>query len=59
MAEGGALARLGGLYQIRDLRRNGPLVYLTAESPFGREAFRLDLPGAPMVVRGAGSLSGG
>jgi lauroyl/myristoyl acyltransferase len=43
--------RLAGLYQIRDLLRSGALVYLTADGPFGREAFRLDLPGAPLIVR--------
>ena len=48
---GEAHSRLRGLYQIRDLLRSGALVYLTAEGPFGREAFRLDLPGAPMIVR--------
>jgi hypothetical protein len=43
--------RLAGLYQIRDLLRGGALVFLTADGPFGREAFRLDLPGGPLIVR--------
>lgn len=43
--------RLRGLYQIRDLLRNGAMVFLTGDGPFGREAFRIDLPGRPLVVR--------
>jgi lauroyl/myristoyl acyltransferase len=43
--------RLVGLYQIRELVRQGSLVYLTADGPFGREAFRVDLPGGPLILR--------
>lgn len=43
--------RLPGLYQIRALLREGAMVFLTADGPFGREAFRLDLPGGPLIVR--------
>jgi lauroyl/myristoyl acyltransferase len=49
--DGAPQDRLRGLYQIRDLLQSGGLVYLTAEGPFGREAFRVDLPGGPMIVR--------
>jgi hypothetical protein len=51
LPDGAAAARLRGLYQIRDLLRSGGLVYLTADGPFGRDTFRLDLPGGPMIVR--------
>lgn len=33
------------------LQRDGTLCYLTADGPFGREAFRIDLPGRAMVIR--------
>lgn len=36
---------------MRDLLRSGALVYLRADGPFGREAFRFDLPGESMIVR--------
>jgi lauroyl/myristoyl acyltransferase len=49
---GAPAARLAGLHQVRGLLREGALVFLTADGPFGREAFRLDLPGGPLVVRG-------
>ena len=48
---GAPRARLPGLYQLRELLRGGALVFLTADGPFGREAFRLELPGGPLVVR--------
>jgi lauroyl/myristoyl acyltransferase len=48
---GKARERFVGLYQIRDLVRQGALVYLTADGPFGREAFRVDLPGGPLILR--------
>jgi len=51
LPDGTPRARLAGLYQIRDLLRGGALVFLTADGPFGREAFRLDLPGGPLIVR--------
>jgi hypothetical protein len=48
---GAPAARLAGLYQIRDLLRRGELVFLAAEGPFGREGFRVDLPGGPLIAR--------
>ena len=43
--------RLAGLYQIRGMLRDGALVFLTADGQFGREAFRLELLGGPLIVR--------
>jgi len=43
--------RAKGLYRIRNLLREGALVYLTADGPFGREAFRLTVPGGSIAVR--------
>jgi lauroyl/myristoyl acyltransferase len=40
-----------GLNRLRGLLRKGSVIYLTADGPFGREAFRIDLPGRPLVVR--------
>lgn len=51
LPDGDPRERLIGLHRIRSLLRDGGLVYLTADGPFGREAFRLDLPGGPLVVR--------
>ena len=51
LPDGTARDRLTGLYQIRELLRGGALVFLAADGPFGREAFRFDLPGGPLVVR--------
>lgn len=51
MPEGDVQERLRGLMRIRQLLRAGSLVYVTADGPFGREAFSIDLPGAPLVVR--------
>lgn len=51
LPDGAPTARLPGLYQIRDVVRGGGHVYLAADGPFGREAFRIDLPGGPLVVR--------
>jgi lauroyl/myristoyl acyltransferase len=48
---GPAPSRLAGLYQLRELLRDGALVSMAAEGPFGREAFRLELPGGPLIVR--------
>ncbi len=49
---GSARARLVGLYQVLELLRGGALVSLSADGPFGREAFRIALPGGDLVVRG-------
>jgi hypothetical protein len=35
----------------QDRHRAGALVYVMADGPFGREAFRIDLQGGPLVVR--------
>jgi lauroyl/myristoyl acyltransferase len=44
--------RAEALHRIRTLVRNGAIVYLAADGPFGREAFRVELPGEPVIVRG-------
>jgi lauroyl/myristoyl acyltransferase len=51
LPDGAPQHRLRGLYQIRHLLGDGAMVFLTADGPFGREAFRIDLPGGPLVVR--------
>jgi len=51
LPEGRAGDRLESLYRIRNYLRDGSLVYLTADGPFGREAFRLELRGGPLIVR--------
>jgi len=43
--------RAEGLYRVRNLLRGGALVYLAADGPFGREAFRLQVPGGCLIVR--------
>jgi lauroyl/myristoyl acyltransferase len=48
---GAPRGRAEGLHHIRGLLRRGALVYLAADGPFGREAFRIDLPGGPLVAR--------
>jgi hypothetical protein len=48
---GAAAGRVPGLFQIRDLLRRGEMVYLAADGPYGREAFRVDLPGGPLIAR--------
>lgn len=51
LPEGDAQARLRGLMRMRQLLQAGALVYVTADGPFGREAFNIDLPGGPLAVR--------
>jgi lauroyl/myristoyl acyltransferase len=51
LPDGDPHARLPGLHRIRNLLRDGALVYVTADGPFGREAFRIDLQGGPLAVR--------
>jgi lauroyl/myristoyl acyltransferase len=51
LPEGDAGARLRGLHRMRGLLQDGALVYLTADGPFGHEAFRIDLRGGPLIVR--------
>lgn len=43
--------RAEGLHRVRALLRDGALVYLAADGPFGREAFRIDLPGRALSIR--------
>jgi lauroyl/myristoyl acyltransferase len=45
------LGRAQGLHRIRLLLKEGAFVYLTADGPFGREAFRIEVPGRDLVVR--------
>lgn len=51
LPDGDAASRLRGLFQMRRLLQQGALVYVTADGPFGREAFRVPLPGHPLIVR--------
>ena len=51
LPDGDPHARLRGLHRIRSLLRDGALVYITADGPFGREAFRIELQGGPLLVR--------
>ncbi len=51
LPEGEPGERARALYGIRRLLRNGGLVYVTADGPFGREAFQVQLPGGPLAVR--------
>lgn len=51
LPDGDPQARLLGLMRMRQLLHEGALVYVTADGPFGREAFTIDLPGGPLVVR--------
>ena len=41
----------GGLAHLRKLLTQGATVHLTADGPFGREAFRIPLPSGVLVVR--------
>ena len=51
LPRGAPSSRLAGLYRLREHVRTGALVLLTGDGPFGNEAFRLDLPGGPLIVR--------
>jgi lauroyl/myristoyl acyltransferase len=51
LPDGDPRARLRGLYRIRHLLQDGALIYVTADGPFGREAFRIDVPGGSLIVR--------
>ena len=51
LPDGDARVRLRSLQRIRHLLQAGSLVYLTADGPFGRESFRITLPGGPLVLR--------
>jgi lauroyl/myristoyl acyltransferase len=43
--------RTAAMYRIRKEIVRGGLCYMTADGPFGREAFRIDLPGRALVIR--------
>ncbi len=47
----GDAARFQSLYRICSLLRQGAPVFLTADGPFGRDLFRIALPGAALRVR--------
>ena len=49
LPDGDAHARTIALYRIRNALRGGALVYITADGPFGAEAFRIELAGGPLV----------
>lgn len=44
--------RLRALYRIRSLLAQNALVFMPADGIYGREAFRIELPGGPMILRG-------
>lgn len=46
-----ARSAAGGLARLRSLLLQGATVHLTADGPFGREAFRIALPAGVLVVR--------
>jgi hypothetical protein len=43
--------QLRALYRMRSALAQNEIVYLTADGPHGREAFRLDIPGCALIVR--------
>ena len=43
--------RAGGLHRALQLLRRGDTVFIMADEPVGAEAFRIPLPGGPLVVR--------
>lgn len=51
LPDGDAGSRVRSLLHMRRLLADGALVYVTADGPFGRTAFSIDLPGGPLVVR--------
>lgn len=51
LPDGDPQSRLKGLMQMRQLLRDGAIVYVTADGPFGREAFAIHLRGGPLAVR--------
>jgi len=44
-------SRMAGLYRARRLLLDGGTLFITADGPFGSEAFRVPLPGGAMVIR--------
>ncbi|HUR35285.1 MAG TPA: hypothetical protein VM032_15885 [Vicinamibacterales bacterium] len=49
---GDAAQRVSGLYRIRRLLGEGKLLFMAADGPLGREMFRLDVPGGPIIRSG-------
>ncbi len=43
--------RVQALYRMRRLLAGGKWLSTTCDGPFGSEAFRIDLPGGPLIVR--------
>jgi lauroyl/myristoyl acyltransferase len=43
--------RTQGLLRMRRLLGEGARIYVTGDGPFGREAFRIELPGGPLILR--------
>jgi hypothetical protein len=43
--------RMNALHLARGLLRDGGWICMTADGPLGREAFRIELAGAPLIVR--------
>lgn len=48
---GDPTTRVRGLYTLRRLLAEGRFVFLAGDGPFGRELFRLDLPGYSPVIK--------
>jgi lauroyl/myristoyl acyltransferase len=51
MRGGDGASRVQALYAIRRLLASGALVFMTSDGPFGREAFRIELPGGSQIIR--------
>jgi lauroyl/myristoyl acyltransferase len=51
MSKTDPVGRTQGLYRVRKLLTDGTLVNMSADGPSGSEAFRVDLPGGPLIVR--------
>jgi lauroyl/myristoyl acyltransferase len=51
LPDGDPKTRTAALFRIRNALKSGALVYITADGPFGAEAFRIDLAGGPVVIR--------
>lgn len=49
--DGDATTRVSALFRMRRLLADGALVVLAADGPFGHEAFRFDVDGAPLLIR--------
>jgi lauroyl/myristoyl acyltransferase len=51
LSQGGKSALGGVLYEARRVLLEGGTIYITADGGRGREAFRLPVPGTPVIVR--------